>query len=635
MAGSWNTTHTYYSGDATNETVHGTIADEGLSGQEGDDSLFGEGGNDRIDGGVGSDTLDGGIGNDDLTDVGSIPSGFTGIIGRDTLRGGDGDDVLSFNSPDTGDKAFGDAGTDTIDLDFRSATATQRVTFRLAPNTVVKLNDANTVAVSSIERVVFLGGYGDDFVTGGALDDRLVGGLGGYGFGHDGNDALRGMGGNDWIEGGTGIQQIDGGEDTDTASFDLSGAGVALRIVSGASINLGAWGSVRNVENLYDVKTSTGNDIFDIDQASRISITSGDGADRITVGDGGGSIYAGQGSDVVRMGAAGDYVDPGYGADVVYLGAGNDVSQNADRNSTEADRIYGEGGNDTIYASAGADRINGGADNDTIYAGGGDDTVLGGDGNDRIEGEGGADTIDGGAGNDTISDGYYEADTLNGGEGNDRITGGIGLDTLNGGLGDDVLSVHFELGGGAFDAQVDQLNGGGGIDTLRAAAGVGVVTVALGATTNLLYNGQTVAAATFVERLTSRPLAPAVTRSRAVASRIESSPGRATTRSTRSAATITFSVTTMTAAATTRSWQAPATTPPPFISAAATTWTWKPQRRADAFKRLYRSDGAIEVRRRRRDRHPDGLYAVRLRRRVLRWRHLTFRGHRYRQCVRV
>lgn len=515
MAGYWSGVNYY--GDATNETVHGTIADEFLFGREGDDSLFGEGGNDVIDGGVGSDTLDGGTGNDTLIDVASIPSGFSGIIGRDTLRGGEGDDILEFRSPDTGDKAFGDAGTDTIKLDFRDATETQRVAFRVAPNSVVKLNDANTVAVLSVERVNFLGGKGDDFVIGGDLNDTLTGGLGGYGFGHDGNDTLRGMGGDDIIDGGTGIQQIDGGEDNDTASFDLASSGVAVRIVSGALINLGSLGSVRNVENLDRVKTSSGNDIFSIDQTRRISIDSGSGDDRITVGDGGGGVYSGQGNDVVRMGAGSDYVNPGYGADVVYLGAGNDSSDNyeggSSRSSTEADQVYGEDGGDSIYTSAGADRVDGGIGNDTLYAGGGADTVLGGDGNDRIEAEGGADTVDGGAGDDTINSDYdywtattpVDNDVIRGGSGNDTITAGIGLDLLIGGLGDDKLIIGPALGNNTFDLQVDQLQGNGGVDTLGFgglfAGSTATLSVTIAATTTLQLDGQDVAEATGMERL--------------------------------------------------------------------------------------------------------------------------------------
>ncbi|MBA3519615.1 MAG: hypothetical protein H0T75_18700 [Rhizobiales bacterium] len=237
MAGYWS--GRLYYGDATNETVHGTGIDEVIYGDQGDDSLFGEGGNDYVDGGFGSDTVDGGEGNDVLSDFAS-GSFSPGIVGRDTLHGGAGDDELRFFSPDTGDFAYGDDGTDTIRLDFSAATSTQRVTFRLAPNTVVKLNDANTVGVSSIERVIFLGGQGDDFVIGGELDDALISGFGGYGSGNDGNDTLRGMAGDDTIDGGSGIQQIDGGADNDRASFDVSGAGaVAFRIVSGARINLG------------------------------------------------------------------------------------------------------------------------------------------------------------------------------------------------------------------------------------------------------------------------------------------------------------------------------------------------------------------------------------------------------------
>ncbi len=322
MAGSWN--GLVFTGDDTNDTASGTDANESLLGNKGDDSLSGGGGDDTVDGGVGNDNLNGNSGDDRLIDVGSIPFGYVGLIGHDTLRGGSGDDLLEFRSPDTGDFAYGDAGLDTVLLDFRSATAIQRVSLVLGPNTVVKLDDINTVGLLSIERVIFTGGLGDDFITGGDKDDRLTGGLGAYLGTNDGNDVLNGLGGDDWIEGGTGIQLIDGGKGDDTASFDLSAAGDAFTIKSGKLIDLGAWGSVKGIENLYEVKTSSGNDVFKIDQLTAVDITSGGGDDKITVADGGASVDAGLGDDIVRTGAGNDYVVGGAGADTVYLGDGDD-----------------------------------------------------------------------------------------------------------------------------------------------------------------------------------------------------------------------------------------------------------------------------------------------------------------------
>ena len=114
MAGSWNGTQ--YIGDATSETVNGTVANESIFGYDGADQLFGGDGNDYIDGGTGHDLVDGGNGDDILTDVGSIPFGFSWLIGHDTLRGGAGNDELRIYSPDTGDQVFGGGGADLLRL---------------------------------------------------------------------------------------------------------------------------------------------------------------------------------------------------------------------------------------------------------------------------------------------------------------------------------------------------------------------------------------------------------------------------------------------------------------------------------------------------------------------------------------
>ena len=64
--------------------------------------------------------------------------------------------------------------------------------------------------------------------------------------------------------------------------------------------------------------------------------------------------------------------------------------------------IFGGGGNDTIYGSAGPDDIQGGDGNDTIYGSGGTNSLSGGAGDDTIYVEGLGNTVNGGDGNDTI-----------------------------------------------------------------------------------------------------------------------------------------------------------------------------------------------------------------------------------------
>ncbi|WP_438754529.1 beta strand repeat-containing protein [Pararhizobium sp. O133] len=507
MAGKWNGLQ--YIGDNTNDIVVGGSGDETIFGNEGDDNLKGGKGNDYIDGGVGSDDIDGGDGNDILTDVQSIPWGFVGLIGHDTLRGGNGDDELRFQSPDTGDIADGGAGIDLLRIDY-SAIINNNIVFALGPTTNVKVDEALTVAISNIERVIFRAGGGNDFLTGGALDDALVGA--------GGNDTLRGMGGNDSLDGGTGIQDIDGGTGIDTASFDISSATNAVTLTNGASVSLGSFGKIRNVE-IYDaVVLGSGGNKVTLTQAEGVTLTTGAGGDTITTV-GSAEIKSGGGSDLIHTGSQADEVNPGDGDDTVYLGAGNDELSYYDwdsgvnnRLSTGADTVFGEGGDDEIYTAAGADKIDGGTGDDTIYSGAGSDTVKGGTGDDELNGEAGADILYGGDGNDMIAsdhDAYtdtnpVDADILYGGNGNDYLVAGIGADKLYGEAGDDTLSVGVQANG-TIDQAVDQLDGGTGIDSLEVFPfsfyDHGTVEVVLASVTNIKINGATVAQARNIERL--------------------------------------------------------------------------------------------------------------------------------------
>jgi Ca2+-binding RTX toxin-like protein len=89
-----------------------------LSGGNGDDTLQGGGGRDFLSGDEGNDIVNGGAGNDILLDDG------VGSRDSDVLHGGDGNDEIDAFTNDgtrlTGaDRYFGDAGNDTITMDFR------------------------------------------------------------------------------------------------------------------------------------------------------------------------------------------------------------------------------------------------------------------------------------------------------------------------------------------------------------------------------------------------------------------------------------------------------------------------------------------------------------------------------------
>lgn len=155
MAGTWN--GTTFNGDDTNDVATGTVANERLFGNKGDDNLNGAGGDDVIDGGVGGDTLRGGFGNDRLTDVGSIPFGFTGLIGKDSLDGGAGDDLVTVLSPDTNDVVDGGIGIDTAEIKFNLAEMNQpsAISYTHGATSNIFVAGIRTVAVLNCEKLQF------------------------------------------------------------------------------------------------------------------------------------------------------------------------------------------------------------------------------------------------------------------------------------------------------------------------------------------------------------------------------------------------------------------------------------------------------------------------------------------------
>ena len=136
--------------------------------------------------------------------------------------------------------------------------------------------------------------------------------------------------------------------------------------------------------------------------------------------------------------------------------------------SSQADRVYGDDGNDTLSGYAGDDVLDGGAGSDTLYGGNGNDLLDGGADNDYLCGDAGNDLLQGGAGNDTLTDtsgtalfdGGAGSDTLTGGASAEVFIGGTGNDTYTTGAGNDVICFNTGDGQDIFAA------GGTGADTL-------------------------------------------------------------------------------------------------------------------------------------------------------------------------
>lgn len=120
-------------------------------------------------------------------------------------------------------------------------------------------------------------------------------------------------------------------------------------------------------------------------------------------------------------------------------GQGNDrvVVEGAAPKYNLPTRLYGSGGNDTIFGGDGRDRIYGGSGNDSINGGRGGDVLYGEAGSDRMDGDIGNDYLYGGSGDDSLI-GWDGTDYLLGQEGNDYIDSFDGFtDRVDGGTGSD------------------------------------------------------------------------------------------------------------------------------------------------------------------------------------------------------
>jgi Ca2+-binding RTX toxin-like protein len=250
-----------------NFDVLGGAGNDSLSGGPGNDVLLGGSGNDSLDGGGGKDVLSGGAGNDLLrVDRSSGAAAIDGGAGTDTLslnrsnltkpvtltldghsdfslpdgttatrvelvnlRTGSGADHVTFAPTVPGVQFFnGGAGNDTATLDFSafaSSVAANPVGGGEYSASTRTKGGTYRVNLFSVEKLVLLGGTGNDSLNGGAGDDVLLGG--------GGNDVLSGGAGNDRLSGGGGADTLIAGQSaamtggSGTDLFELTTPGTA------------------------------------------------------------------------------------------------------------------------------------------------------------------------------------------------------------------------------------------------------------------------------------------------------------------------------------------------------------------------------------------------------------------------
>ncbi|WP_114226812.1 MULTISPECIES: M10 family metallopeptidase C-terminal domain-containing protein [Sphingomonas] len=469
-----NTSSAVLDGGNGNDFLQGTIADDTISGGAGIDTAsfvnaFSGGsstgvtvdlnlqgaaqntvaaGNDTL---TGIENLIGSALNDTLTGDGN-DNVIEGGLGNDTLNGGAGNDTASYAGASAGvivslalqgaAQATGNAGSDTLSgfENLLGSAYADRLT-----------GDANANTLSS--------GAGDDVLNPGANAAGAV----------------------DLLDGGAGNDRASFEGFTDAVTATLGGAGDGTASVGSATI-----ATLRSIEGLIG---GSGNDVLTGDNNAN-DIEGGLGDDTL-VGGGGVDTLTFRGSTAITVDLSVTTAQN--------TGFGNDTISGFEnvRTGSGADRITGDGNDNTFFEGGGADSYNGAGGSDTVdYSAatssvsvnlntttaqntgtyGGSDTLtsienligaaafsntlqggnttanrlVGGDLADFLIGNGGADTLIGGAGNDVIFGDYVNTlsstgatadgnDVLEGGAGSDSLVGGLGADILRGGDGDDIL----------------------------------------------------------------------------------------------------------------------------------------------------------------------------------------------------
>jgi Ca2+-binding RTX toxin-like protein len=418
------------SATASNSLTGGNGTDNRLVGGALADFIIGGGANDTLIGGAGNDVLFGDYVNtfnttagvadgNDVLEGGAGSDILVGGLGNDILRGGDGDDTLVggiANATINGLTAVytNDGGNDTFDGGDGTDTAYAYYTGRaggisfdlgnLSGDSAITLDGADIGSFTSVERVIFRGGTGNDVVRGGGTLDTLVG--------NEGDDILDGWYGNDTLSGGLGNDTLIGGEGLDTATYVNATAGVNVDLrIQGTAQDTGGEGvdTLSGIEYLTGSAfgdTLRGNDEFNliIDNAVSSTATAGQ-TDALYGYDGDDSLLVTRASGTV---ATNVIMDGGDGNDIIELRSGA---------LTAAPVAVADGLSTATYLSVGAtgDRN---ADTVTVDAGAGNDRII-------LTGVASA-TVNAGSGNDTLSI------SMRGGAGvnNYQLTLGAGADVV-------------------------------------------------------------------------------------------------------------------------------------------------------------------------------------------------------------
>ena len=365
------------------QTIYGGWGDDVLWGGLGDDQLRGEGDSDRLVGGAGNDLLDGGEGFDTVdyhSETGSLgivvnlgSTAFTlgsttyqPMTGTDTwghldtyvsiemVYGSVHNDYISADGSSTAGIFDGGAGDDTItgggahhtlvggagnDVLSRGTVAfwgssPVHVTFGSFGNGTATGQGEDTLL--SVFHVI--GSSGNDTIRAGDADLMVDGGLGNdiiYTGG--GRDTVWATSGADTVYGSTGNDTIWGSASTVVSYETYTRGRIVATLGSTGRVDLSFGGATLWTQQISQIRTLIGTSFDDIVQAgiNPVTVSGGDGNDR---------LYGDFGSDLLDGGSGDDLLVGGFGTNTLIGGAGNDTLDGSYSGNT--DRMIGGAGND-------------------------------------------------------------------------------------------------------------------------------------------------------------------------------------------------------------------------------------------------------------------------------------------------
>ena len=201
---------------------------------------------------------------------------------------------------------------------------------------------ASSIAPSLALPVYVVGGAGNDTITTAGGKDVVYGdAIDGSG---DGHDTIVTGAGNDFVNAGNGDNVIQAGH----VGQHHHGRQREQRIRGGTA-------TTHRVGNgqLHHHRVRRGRDPG---RQRPNWVSSGEGNDRVVLGDGGNTVLAGDGADVVVTGAGSDSIHGGKGDDLILAGAGDD-------------NVWGGQGNDVLVGGQGSDYVAGEDGRDLLFAG--------------------------------------------------------------------------------------------------------------------------------------------------------------------------------------------------------------------------------------------------------------------------